>query len=322
MWPGAYQPRSRMPIHHDSYLLATFGSPRQFAAWLRCVLPPELAIQLDWDTLRRAGERHDGMRLRVSNSDLVYAIDTLARDLRLLAFPEHRSHDGHDLHDTMLRYAVHLLHAARRELPRLPTCVLGLVISHGLEVPKLRPRVALELTESVVAPWLPFQPMIQPLCEHWSPANEAQLLARPLPPAARLAQVALAGMATWDHAATLQAIARWAGLLREVAEEDASHGSAHLESFFCYVLQANSTPFEDLQMAIQQHLREQRGTFMSTAEKLRTEGRVAALRRLLERRFGPLPDQVLTRLHTAGIAELDCWLDRVLDADSVDAVFA
>lgn len=61
---------------------------------------------------------------------------------------------------------------------------------------------------------------------------------------------------------------------------------------------------------------------MSTAEKLRTEGCVAALRRLLERRFGPLPDQVLTRLQTAEIAELDRWLDRVLDADSVDAVFA
>jgi hypothetical protein len=322
-----------MAIHHDSYLLATFGEPRLFAAWLRCVLPPELQARLNWATLRRVGERHTGLRLRSGTADLVFAIDFADGSARLLVFVEHRSHRALDLHDTMLRYAVHLQHVARRDWPDQPTFALGAVMSHGDGSPELLPRSAMAAGSAVAAPWLPFQPRIAVLVDHLNHHSEAELLARAMPPAARVAQLALRFLAGWDGPTTIEAIGRWADLLREVAEEDQAHGSDHLEAFFGYVLQANETAIEELQMAIDRHLQEQRGSFMSTAEKLRVEGlarglergrvegRVEALRRLLIRRFGPLPASAEAQLVAASQPELDQWLDRVLDAADLPAVF-
>ncbi len=54
----------------------------------------------------------------------------------------------------------------------------------------------------------------------------------------------------------------------------------------------------------------------------RIEGEAYALQRLLQKRFGPLSEDVLTRLQTASIDELELWLDRALDADTLASVFA
>ena len=52
------------------------------------------------------------------------------------------------------------------------------------------------------------------------------------------------------------------------------------------------------------------------------KGEAYALRRLLQKRFGPLSEDVLARLHAASIDELELWLDRALDADSLAGVFS
>jgi flagellar biosynthesis/type III secretory pathway protein FliH len=54
----------------------------------------------------------------------------------------------------------------------------------------------------------------------------------------------------------------------------------------------------------------------------RAEGEAYALHRLLQKRFGPLSEDVLTRLQAASIDELELWLDRALDADSLAGVFS
>ena len=54
----------------------------------------------------------------------------------------------------------------------------------------------------------------------------------------------------------------------------------------------------------------------------RAEGEAYALRRLLQKRFGPLSEDVLARLQAASIDELELWLDRALDADSLAGVFS
>ena len=72
------------------------------------------------------------------------------------------------------------------------------------------------------------------------------------------------------------------------------------------------------------------GTIM---EKLRAEGEAKgearglakgeakSLTRLLERRFGPLPAAVKARVDGADLDQLDVWIDRVLDAKNLNAVF-
>ncbi len=52
------------------------------------------------------------------------------------------------------------------------------------------------------------------------------------------------------------------------------------------------------------------------------QGEAAMLLRLLERRFGALPDRDRERVLAADTATIEEWGLRVLDADSLEAVFA
>ena len=53
----------------------------------------------------------------------------------------------------------------------------------------------------------------------------------------------------------------------------------------------------------------------------RQEGEALVLRRLLIRRFGALPAWVEQRLEQASPAELEQWVERVLDARTLEEVF-
>ena len=52
------------------------------------------------------------------------------------------------------------------------------------------------------------------------------------------------------------------------------------------------------------------------------EGQGRALTRQLTRRFGPLPGWIAPRVKQASASQLDTWLDRVIDAPTLEAVFA
>ena len=51
------------------------------------------------------------------------------------------------------------------------------------------------------------------------------------------------------------------------------------------------------------------------------EGQAAVLLRQLTRRFGSLGEPLTERVRTASSAELEQWLDNILDARTVDDVF-
>lgn len=57
-------------------------------------------------------------------------------------------------------------------------------------------------------------------------------------------------------------------------------------------------------------------------ERGRAEGEARVLERLLTRRFGPLPEAIAERLYRADVETLDRWSDRILDARTLDGVFA
>ena len=56
-------------------------------------------------------------------------------------------------------------------------------------------------------------------------------------------------------------------------------------------------------------------------EKGMLKGEQKTLRRQLERRFQTLPDWAIERIAQASEAELEQWLDNILDATSIDVVF-
>jgi hypothetical protein len=51
-------------------------------------------------------------------------------------------------------------------------------------------------------------------------------------------------------------------------------------------------------------------------------GEAKALTRILERRFRALPEDVLKRIGSAAPRDLESWLDRAVDAPSLEAVFS
>ena len=50
-------------------------------------------------------------------------------------------------------------------------------------------------------------------------------------------------------------------------------------------------------------------------------GRVHALLRLLEKRFGTVPGRVRERVSTADLASVETWFDRAVDARDLSSVF-
>ncbi len=57
------------------------------------------------------------------------------------------------------------------------------------------------------------------------------------------------------------------------------------------------------------------------AETWKKEGEAKSLVRLLVKRFGALPQPVVAQIAAGSIKELDRWVDRVLDAPTLEAVF-
>ena len=51
------------------------------------------------------------------------------------------------------------------------------------------------------------------------------------------------------------------------------------------------------------------------------QGEVIMLKRLLTRRFGPLPTWAEQRLEQASLQELEGWADRVLEAQRLEYIF-
>jgi len=56
-------------------------------------------------------------------------------------------------------------------------------------------------------------------------------------------------------------------------------------------------------------------------QKGRREGESLILQRLLTKRFGPLSADKVATIATASTEQLEVWLDRILDAETLDGVF-
>ena len=131
----------------------------------------------------------------------------------------------------------------------------------------------------------------------------------------------------WSAAEALAALDRWGDLLVAV-DRDAGppSGREAVAAIGWYCLEVAQIPAEDLHVTFERILQRPEETIMSTAEKLRregrTEGRCEVLLRLLTKRFGPQSTEIVSRINAAAIPELDRWVDRLLDAKTLDDVFA
>jgi uncharacterized protein DUF4351 len=111
-------------------------------------------------------------------------------------------------------------------------------------------------------------------------------------------------------------------------------GSGFLISAFIYINWAyDAVDRQAIEGALARAPNEQREAVMSVMAQEREQGRVEGraegkaegkaetLLRLLERRFHGIPEPYQAQVLAADVEQLDTWIDAVLDAESIEAVF-
>jgi hypothetical protein len=163
--------------------------------------------------------------------------------------------------------------------------------------------------------------------------DEQAILARGLTDRGTATMLFLQILRTAEPAACWPMLQRWLPLLRRVRH--ARDGRRALGGLLTYALEVTELHRDQLAgFAETVGDRTDKDTIMSTADKLRAEGRlegrvegrvegkVETLLRLMTRRFGQLPEAVTARVRAAPPADLDRWTDRILDCATLAEVFA
>lgn len=307
---------------HDDLFTAVLRHPTHAASWVRGLLPRDVADAIDWPTLQPAPERLRRSVLAPGLVDALFAVlaanevGCVPTELWLLC--EHKSYEDPGLPLQLLRYATlltALAHDGSALRPGLCTPVLCVVLHHGdRPFARTSPRHPLDV----------LGPALRPIVDDLTATTEAELLARPgLTPQLRLLLLSLRTLRHCDADDAIAALHRWAQVWRDVDRSELPiHGDDAVQLFGWYLLHVTELEPERLHATLEVLLQRPETPIMSTATRLHAKGRVAALVRQLQKRFGPLPADVEPRLVTATSEQIDRYLDRVLDATSLAAVLA
>lgn len=104
------------------------------------------------------------------------------------------------------------------------------------------------------------------------------------------------------------------------------HPVSELQAVMTYILIVGDTTEDDLDPLIEQLGPRAKEAIMTTAERLRAEGRAQGLAetliKLLTIKFGSIPDTTISTIRAATPDTVDTWLQRLITATTLDQVFA
>jgi hypothetical protein len=144
------------------------------------------------------------------------------------------------------------------------------------------------------------------------------------------AMSALGRLALWclrnarNPEAIVKGLGKWLGLVREVRR--APSGMAALVTIWRYVLMVGDRfgPDDLVQRLMAAVEEDEKEDIVTAGEQLiergMRKGQQKTLLKLLQTRFGVLPEAAVARVNAAGTAELDLWVERVLTAPSLEDV--
>jgi predicted transposase/invertase (TIGR01784 family) len=330
----ADRPQQGVPHAHDGLFRLVFGKPAHAASELRAVLPPELTARLDLNRLTPVNGSFVDSTLRWRHSDVLLSTRMDGHDALVYVIIEHQSTPDPLMPWRMLRYLTRIWDRHLEDHPkatRLPL-VIPIVVHQGH-----RPWTAptelsqlIDLDPATAAAAAEYLPMFRYLLDDLARIDPAELQARPLTPAVRLTLLIMhAAPRRTDLTEDLESI------LDTIQEAlHSPDGTEILRAVLTYIHAVTETPEDKLQQVMAQLGPEAEGVYMSTADKLRAQGeakgraegeakgRAEALAQLLTLKFGSLPDAARNKLRAASAQQLAAWTGRVLDASTVDDVFA
>ena len=319
---------------HDRYFRETFARVEVARDFLAHHLPAELLAAVDLATLEIATESHLAPDLRESCSDLVYRLGWRGGGtLEVYLLFEHKSRPEHWTGLQLLRYIVAAGERHRQQHPKarhLPP-VYPLVLYHG----QRRWRAPLAFHDLIA----PLPPVLQPLVPQFryvlhdiSPHGKTEIKGAVL---TRLALLALHSI--WSE----RPIPRLRELIELIQQiEDQTEATQILYTLLVYFTSAsghleegevrtllNETPIgaSVMQTLAERWLEQgrqqgwQRG-HQSGRQEGWQKGQAALLLRLIERRFGAPPAALQARIAAADAETLLLWSERILTADSLEAL--
>ncbi|WP_073561366.1 Rpn family recombination-promoting nuclease/putative transposase [Archangium sp. Cb G35] len=329
-----------MPGPHDLFVRYTFGQPERAAAELRAVLPPRVVSQVDWSTLQPESGSVVDPELRETESDLLFSARLRGgRPLLFYVLMEHQSSVDGWMALRMLRYVVRQLEHWRKANPeskKLPV-VVPLVMYHGPDGTWTAPRRVEELFEmpdeaEEKEVWRALVPRFEYLLDDLTAERADALMARPGPPLARLAWLALRYGRTEELANRLPT---WTALFAQV--HAAPDGTENLKVVIRYLFLVgdkttrqtagqvlhsvmDARQAEDLMRSYGEQLIE-RGRRKGLKQGLAL-GRAEGLLRILVARGLLVDEQARQRVLTCmDLATLNKWLDRAVTATTLSEVW-
>jgi predicted transposase/invertase (TIGR01784 family) len=324
---------------HDALFRLTFERPEHTSGMLRALLPAELTARVDWSSLALVPGSFRDEELRDSETDVLFGAKLSdGREALFYLLVEHQSSVDPMMAWRLVRYAVRVLERWQREHPgarRLPA-VFPFVVAHAerawTSVTSLLELYDLDAeARDALAPWL----LSQRYAFYDLSAVSSEVLRSRLA-ASALARATLFLLQRSRSAEDLlEELRQWASVLREVRA--APTGADDLVMLMVYTQLTAEVEPAALRGLLRDTVGAEEEETMSAAEKLlaqigpakwlqkgrdegRVEERVEVLLRLLARRFGPLGPVVEQRVRTASVPEIDSFLDRVVDAATLDEV--
>jgi hypothetical protein len=309
---------------HDAFLRRILGREVNAASELRSVLPEHIVQRADWDTLRLLSGSYVSPQLRSRYSDLPFSVELDGEDALIYVLIEHQSSSDNLMPLRLIEYMVNIwtryvdAHPKARTLPIIVPVVIH-ASRHGH-----RWRAPTELSQlfDISSPLRDslgdLVPRMRFILDDMAGTDLAELQKRPLTPAVRvmlfLQQHAFGrtdlGVTMMPLVSDLSAMAESPG------------GDRDLQAVVTYIMTVGETvpaDFEPLLERLEPHAKE---VIVTTGEMLRAEGEAKGeanlLIRLLERKFGELPESTIRQVRGACPHDLHRWADQILTAATIE----
>jgi predicted transposase/invertase (TIGR01784 family) len=315
---------------HDRLFHHVFSNPAHAAGELRLLLPPELVRRIDWSTVVALPTRFVDPKLDEFRSDVLFSARLGKSEILLYLLLEHQSTSDPLMPFRLLEYVVKIWDHYLREHPgtrRFPA-VVPMVLHHskrGWNAP-VTLRDLVDLDDDSFALMARFVPTFEFLLDDISKQDDDQIRARVLTDLARLTLLCLRTLSTSRNPA--EDLRRWFDLCASVLR--ATDGTAAFSALTRYIRSTSKIPQDHL-WAFARELGPKAEEVVMTNEQMliaegvakgRIEGEAKVLLKQLAAKFGAVPESVRSRVQQASVDELDAWVERVLVAETLDAVFS
>jgi predicted transposase YdaD len=338
--PGASAAGESPSQPHDGFFKSIFSDPVHAAAELRAILPDRVARHIDWDSLQAVHASFVDAALSQRHGDLMFSARLVeGHEVYLWLLFEHQSTIDRWMPLRMLEMVVEFLKGWRKEHPealRLPA-ILPIVLYQGA-TPWTAPRTLAELydlSDQALRDLSEFLLSLRFVLDDLRVTPDDALMERPVDDLVRVALVVM------KHVTSERVLDLLARLREEIVRLLATeHGRIGLSGIVWYIecVHPELNRFDILRHlgpVVGPEITKTMESYEETLKRMwiekhtrlarnegKQEGQQELLLRLLARRFGALPEAVTAQVMNAGREELECWSDRILDAASLDDVFA